>query len=351
MAIRELDPRIKKLREEGNIVWSYSRLGAFHTCPYSYKLAYVIDKKIRGEDNIYSLLGSLAHDILEEAYNTKAYNGNESYLKFKVELDKIITDGYSFSKDEKKNIGIYNNYVNSMSHFFKTFTIEDFKSKQEGLVLHHLFDNNYIQGYYDQIRNYNGSLEVIDFKTSTEFKGKDRDEKARQLILYADILNKNSKHKIDKVAWYMLKYCKISYILKNGKIRSTIALRSEWVNKIEKQLEKDLISLGMDDLEIGIYLSEASRNNSLDEMPIQIIEKYKVEPYFDYYEYTQEHVDEVYEYIRNTIKAIEVETEWKANLESSYFCNELCGHSKICPYIQEKNKEFLPVDEDLEDLL
>ena len=343
MGYREQDSRIVKLRKEGNTIWSYSKLGSFHNCKFAYKLGYI--DKIKGDDNIYSLLGSLAHDILEEAYNTKSYDCVKAEERFVSELDSIIDKGFVFSKEERMHLNIYNNYVKSMRHFFRHFKLEEFKSKQEGLVLAHLFDNHYIQGYYDQIRNYSGELQVIDFKTSTEFKGADRDDKAKQLILYADILSKNSKHSIDKVGWYMLKYCKISYPLKNGKTKETIALRSEWVKKLEKQIDKDLSAMGMDDLEVNMYVCEAVANNTLEGLPELIQMKYKVEDYIDWYEYSEVDVEKVYKYIKDTIESIGKETEWKPNLESTYYCNSLCGYSKMCPYIAQSNEQFDEFDD------
>lgn len=353
MATRQLDPRIKKLKDEGNQIWSYSKLGTFHNCKFAYKLNYMTYPKIENKDNIYSVLGSVAHDILEEAYNTKTYDGVKANEKFNLELDNILNRGLVFSKDEDQNKNIYNNYVKSMTHFFLNFKLEDYKCKQEGLLIKHLFGKNYIQGFYDQLRNYQESLEVIDFKTSTIFKGADRDDKAKQLILYADILNGSSKHKIDRVGWHMLKYLVISYQLKNGKTKETIALRSEWVSKLEKQLEKDLSAMDMDDLEINAYISEAVRNNNLDSMPEIIRLKYTIKDYYDWYEFDESHVKEVYKYIEGTIKAIESEEKWEANTskENSYYCNNLCGFSYMCPYIASKNDTVILDDEELDDLL
>ena len=345
MAVRELDPKIKKLRDEGKTLWSYSKLGTYNNCPYGYYKTY-IERDI-GKDNLYSVLGSQAHDILEEAYNTGKYNSEHAVTRFKIELDRTLNSGYRFSGDEKMNTAIYKNYVTSMTHYFEHFELEKFKSKQEGLVLAHLFDDHYIHGYYDQVRRFNESFEVIDFKTSTEFKKDERWEKARQLILYADILSKNSKFNIDKVAWAMLKYVKVSYKLKNGNTKERILMRSKIVSELSKQLEKDLKDLKVDDLFASMYIDEAIARNDLEKMPDEIRTKYTIEPWYDYYEYTEEDVKEVYEYIRGTIEKIMAEKEWRPNLDSSYFCNELCNHRDSCPHLAEANgKRLLDTTDD-----
>ena len=143
----------------------------------------------------------------------------------------------------------------------------------------------------------------------------------------------------------MLKYCKISYPLKNGKTKETIALRSEWVKKLEKQIDKDLSAMGMDDLEVNMYVCEAVANNTLEGLPELIQMKYKVEDYIDWYEYSEVDVEKVYKYIKDTIESIGKETEWKPNLESTYYCNSLCGYSKMCPYIAQSNEQFDEFDD------
>ena len=351
MAERDISLIVNKLREEGNTVWSYSRLTTFHNCKYSYKLAYV--DGIRGKENIYSVLGSLAHDILEEAYNTKKFDKDKAKIIYTTGVNKAIDSGMRFSADENMHSNIYKNYITSMNHYFDNFKLEDFKSKQEGLLIKHLFGNNYIQGYYDQIRNYNGIFEVIDFKTSTKFKTADRKEKARQLLLYADIINQQGSNKIGRVAWAMLKYCVISYTQKNGKVKETITARHEIIKTMEKMLTKDLANLDIDMLVANMLIRQAYLDNSLDCMPKEIIDKYTIKDWYDYYEYTQEDIDEVYNFIEETILAISVEKEWTPNTSSSYFCNSLCGHKDICPAIQLLNEKYKEqtLPSDLDDLL
>ena len=51
-------------------VWSYSRITAFHSCPYAFYLQYLLDKDIRNEqyppeNNFYAELGGYVHEILE----------------------------------------------------------------------------------------------------------------------------------------------------------------------------------------------------------------------------------------------------------------------------------------------
>ena len=47
-----------------NMVWSFSRLNSFKTCPYEWYLQYI--EGISGEDNFYAEFGSYCHKILEK---------------------------------------------------------------------------------------------------------------------------------------------------------------------------------------------------------------------------------------------------------------------------------------------
>ena len=50
-----------------NMVWSYSRLGAYKSCPYSFYLQY-IEKEKESESNFYAEVGSFVHGILEKIF-------------------------------------------------------------------------------------------------------------------------------------------------------------------------------------------------------------------------------------------------------------------------------------------
>ena len=44
-------------------IWSFSKLSSYHNCKYAWYLTYV--EHIKGEDNIYGVLGNSTHDCLE----------------------------------------------------------------------------------------------------------------------------------------------------------------------------------------------------------------------------------------------------------------------------------------------
>lgn len=56
--------QLKELRDDGNTVWSISRLNNYNTCPLGYYLTYLAPDRDRGIQNIYSHAGSIIHDTL-----------------------------------------------------------------------------------------------------------------------------------------------------------------------------------------------------------------------------------------------------------------------------------------------
>ena len=60
-------------------IWSYSRLSSYLGCPHSYYLGYV--QKIKGKDNIYSAIGGLVHEVMEDLQDNKL-NKEEAKVKF-----------------------------------------------------------------------------------------------------------------------------------------------------------------------------------------------------------------------------------------------------------------------------
>ena len=73
MGQRVIAPELQALYDKGAHVYSYSKLGTVHDCPYNAYLTYI--KPRDQAQNVYSYLGSVCHDVLEgiiEGKNTEA---------------------------------------------------------------------------------------------------------------------------------------------------------------------------------------------------------------------------------------------------------------------------------------
>lgn len=274
--------------EKVNLIWSYSKLNTFNQCTYEYYLSRIM--KYKSEDNIYSLSGTVAHDILEDYYNNK--------IKYENMLDRFDRDflivemsDFKFSSDVEKNLKMRNKYKECISHFFKHHIPVNHKVLTERQVWIDIEGNIFI-GYIDAIHKENNIYIITDYKTSsiTEYKGDKLKEKQKQLLLYALGLNQLgiSLDNIE-VRWNFLKYTIIKYkhkinvtYKKNNKLTTSCLNIDDWVNSIKTQLKKDIKEFydNKNTKEIKAMLDNCIAENSLQSLDESIQQKYKIEECF-----------------------------------------------------------------------
>ena len=262
--------------ENGRIkhIWSYSKVSGIRQCVYEYYLSRI--KKVEQSDNIYSLLGSSAHDILQDLYEGKI-EYKDMANRFESEFLAVDIGGYKFVSDENQNSGMATKYKEDMIHFFKTHKMITQKVECEkeiwvdvnGHVFLGYIDENHDEGYYTI---------VTDYKTSTMYKGSDIYEHQKQLLLYAYGLHQLTGKPLDKfkIRWNFLKYvninCKtminITYEHK-GEIKTSTPRRDEWVKKLKTVIRayiKEYDSeIKMKDLKT--LADKCEEENSLDSLP------------------------------------------------------------------------------------
>ena len=360
MGQRELDPRLKKLFDEGKKVYSISKLNNIDQCEYQAYLTYV--KHMRGASSCYSVLGTKIHDCLEDIIN-----GRSTEADLLPALDSELNDmdmlGIDFPKDRNGGTSIRDGWVADMKDFCSSFVKPKGKFLTEQLFIYKIDDDHYIQGYIDLLReNEDGTVSIFDWKTSSQFTGDHLLSAGRQLILYMLGIQQQGI-KVNDIAWVMLKYAEISFMGKarrNSKSLSKITKicnRRKIIDTLYPYLENDLTECGYSEIDIDIMLSEAKKNNSISSLPIEIQNKYTIKPYVRHYEMTPEIIDETMQYVMTKIRQFESknnddESDWKPceiNQNTAFFCNCLCGHSRHCKYITEYN-ELRSSDKEYDDL-
>jgi len=345
---RELEPIVKKLVEDGNTVYSFSKLNTFKQCQYGFYNTYVL--KNRGIDNIYSVCGSNIHNDLEMIYNGKEVNLTKSLKTTLSELDML---GVTFMNDK-----IRNSWVADMKHFSKNFKAKEGEYVTEEGFIFEIMPRVYIQGYIDMVEKHKDNhIDIIDFKTSSKFDKKKLVGAGRQLVLYG--IAKQDKYIVDKIAWHMLKYLNICWEMKNGTIHKKMVNRGKWVKEIgtDKQakvkgtttykttksmLKRELEGLGIKEFEIDLLLTDSVKKNNLLNLPKEIQDKYWLEDCILEYEFTEETKKEFMDFVKDTHEKIlskdsTNEADWKPmNIDGdSFFCSYLCGHRKSCKYLHE----------------
>lgn len=274
-------------------VFSFSRIGTYKNCPFSYYLIYI--KNNDRKNGVYGLLGGKLHSIMEELEHNKItneqalelWNSEIDYMEFLNELN--------FPTEKSKN-----NYIEDIRLYLKHFKPIDFKGKDVFVEEHFeikIKDKYLLQGYIDlySVDKEKKEIEIIDYKTSSKsgFTKNKLVEKCYQLILYSIALeNKYPGYKISKTSFDMVKYA---------------------INNNTKKV-KERIDISKDEL------SEYSR-------------------YFIDVEYNTENKEKLLKYISDSIDKIEsLNTEdstlWTP-VKNKFFCENLCSVSECCEYFKE----------------
>ena len=328
--------KVKEIKEQYPDIkfYSYSRLGTFHQCKRSYYYTYV-DKKPQ-RNNVYSILGEVCHKSLEDLYNGKVDELDR--VPFETEFAKCQMFGIDFPASKYDIAG---SYKADIENFYNIYKKKDGKEFISELGFIYILDSKHaLMGYidlliYDKDTN---SCEIIDFKTSSEFKKDHLLEKGRQLVLYKVAIEQLYGIKVNKVYWQMLKLVDVTV----GTYKPKIKLKGkEWVSKCSLQITNLMKKKGYDDLEATLSVAKAVKANSIDGLPQDIKDEITVNIRDEVYEVTPELEEELINYIKDTIEQIEnmgsdIE-EWTPNVDKFYGTN-LCGFGGCNGICQECNK-------------
>lgn len=334
--LSKVKQQIDELRANGEIVWSFSRLGSFHNCEYEYYNTYV--KKNKTKQNCYGAIGGSVHDYIEGIYK-----GEKDIEGFKHAFNQSIIEIELLDIDFPNEL-IKNSFVSDVKHFAENFNKLEGKFLLEHQVLFKVGEH-WIQGFIDVIHvTEDKELNIIDWKTSSKFTGDKLNDSGRQLLMYKWALESTTKHKINKVMWCMIKYIYVCHTQKNGKIKRKMVNRGKLIKEMRNVFEKEMLTSGMDSFEINILLDECAKTNTFDKLPSVITDKYWLEDCFVEYEATEEKIQELITYVNNTIdninsKDFDNADDWKPAIseKNSFYCNTLCGHRHTCSF----RKEFI----------
>jgi RecB family exonuclease len=327
---------------QGRKIWSYSKLTSFEECAYSYYLQRI--KKVKSKQNIWGLLGGLVHTQCELLIRQETTKEN-AIKELLSKLDDAELAGIIFPTKQMEE-----NYKQSLIHYFERFELPDVKSfKIEQKEFLELDDNNVLIGFIDFIiQHHDDSIEIIDFKTSSKFSKEDLKKKARQLVIYSEMLKQRYKKITNvKVSYDMLKYAVVRY--KDQKRTKTVE-RHKLVALIQDKIKADL-ELIYDELQVNEILIEAISKN---EIPKEVVANYTITPYNQVYEYGEEEIKDLYTWLGETIQNINNSIDYPAKIDETeqieFFCTNLCSVSESCEpfqrYKEEKGGEK-PLDDGL----
>lgn len=331
------------MKNEGvSRIWSWSKWNCFHTSPYEYFLKYILHKKEDRTDCIYTTTGGIAHDIMERRYTGK--------LPYEQMIDDF-EDGWvtafniaemKFDRNSpEKNDKISQKYYENLKHFFMNHTPLKYKPVIEQFVKAKIGDNLF-QGYIDVcFKDDEGNFNILDWKTSSIYKGKKAENECGQLVVYAIGLSQQGipMDKI-RICWNFLKYVSIQYEQANGAIKTREIERCKIGESLQTNAKMWLKKLGYTD-QVDDYLKLLLDTNGIECLPKEVQEKYVISDCYVYVSLTDELINRWEETIISTINDIELrekdyeETQsdkafWDTDesVESqSYYFSTLCGYS------------------------
>lgn len=331
------------MKNEGvSRIWSWSKWNCFHTSPYEYFLKYILHKKEDRTDCIYTTTGGIAHDIMERRYTGK--------LPYEQMIDDF-EDGWvtafniaemKFDRNSpEKNDKISQKYYENLKHFFMTHTPLKYKPVIEQFVKAKIGDNLF-QGYIDVcFKDDEGNFNILDWKTSSIYKGKKAENECGQLVVYAIGLNQQGVP-MDKIriCWNFLKYVSIQYEQANGAVKTREVERCKIGESLQTNAKMWLKKLGYAD-QVDDYLKLLLDTNDIECLPKEVQEKYIISDCYVYVPLTDELINRWKETIISTINDIELrekdyeethsdkafwDTDESVEAQSYYF-STLCGYS------------------------
>ena len=261
-----------------DVVYSYSKLTCFEQCSYQFFKKYVLKEEQR--NSIYALAGTSTHEVIEGIQSGELTN-KEALEKWKEEMNFHSFLGYEFTSEKTKT-----NFINSIEHFIENYkVISNDVEIEKGFMLD--VEGHKLRGFIDLlIHNDDGTISIVDLKTSSKYQKRDLDKHARQLIIYTLAMEQEG-FVVKDISWNMMKYCVVE-----GKRGKKVILRSELE---ERQPYEDYI--------VNYPLNDEVRENTK-------------------------------KWIVNTIEEIESKDdlfdEWKTCEGNDFYCSNLCSFCDTC---------------------
>ena len=331
------------MKNEGvSRIWSWSKWNCFHTSPYEYFLKYILHKKEDRTDCIYTTTGGIAHDIME-----RRYTGKLPYEQMIDDFEDGWVTAFNIAKmkfdrnSPEKNDKISQKYYENLKHFFMNHTPLKYKPVIEQFVKAKIGDNLF-QGYIDVcFKDDEGNFNILDWKTSSIYKGKKAENECGQLVVYAIGLNQQGVP-MDKIhiCWNFLKYVSIQYEQANGAVKTREVERCKIGESLQTNAKMWLKKLGYAD-QVDDYLKLLLDTNNIECLPKEVQEKYIISDCYVYVPLTDELINRWKETIISTINDIELREKDYEETQSdkafwdtdesveaqSYYFSTLCGYS------------------------
>lgn len=289
---------------------SFSKLDKYKQCPHMYKLMYK-DKIKTDVRSPYGVIGTLAHDLIENTYKNKLNKTDRSRI-FKKEMKNICED-FELNTDFSLS--------NSLNHYFNKSKLIGYLEKGKGNIefevpiyfklTETVKKEVWFVGFIDMVvHKNNNEVEIYDFKTSNKssYTGLKLDEALYQLYIYAYAYSRQYDKKVNFISYLFLKYVDIHF--KSAKGRTT---KNSWIDR--KDIKKFVLDKGVDNI-----ISVEDKIMKIEYSDIEGVNRY--------------------ESILNLYATISDDKEYKGKPVKDYFCSTFCEYRNgICEWEGCKQEE------------
>lgn len=340
---RKTDEELQKIMKKYNVdrIFSWSRYNSYLTSKYEYFLHYILHKSEDRCDCIYTSTGSTAHNIMEKLYSKE--------IKYE-DMTQLFDDGWTtciiadlkFDRNSlDKNEKIANKYYCDLQHFFRNHRLLQYKIEIERFIIVKVGDNLF-QGYIDVCyKDKDGNYIILDWKTSSIYKGEKAKKECGQLLLYAIALNQlGIPFEKIKICWNFLKYVSVEVEQANGKKNVREIERCDIGNKLQSNVKMWLKKLGYEE-QLVEYLDLLVQTNNIECLPDDVQQKYKIDDCYVFVNITDELINDLQNKIVETINEIQQKEKeyevskdnqlfWETYAEvekQSYYFATLCAYS------------------------
>lgn len=324
-------------------LWSWSRVNCVHNSLYEYFLKYIKCISPDRDDSIYTVTGGICHDIIE-----KFYKNEITYEQMIDEFNDGWMTAYEIGElkfdrsDADKNQNIANKYYKDLVHFFKNHKKILYKVQLEQFVTIEL-GGEYYQGYIDCCyKDDDGNYIILDWKTSSIYKGDKALNECGQLCLYAIALHQMGiPYEKIRIAWDFLKYQCVTVESKKGDKKVREIERAELGTSLKANAKMWLNHFKYTDEQIEEYLEVLEESNDISVLPEEVQAKYEFNDCIVYVDLTDDLINKWEAHIIDTTKDIRDKEEeyhktsdekiwWEdeeAVKKQSYYFSNLCSYS------------------------
>ena len=301
--------QLDKIKEHYGVdrIWSHSRINTYVSQPWLYRITY-LDKLKPDTSNVYNYFGTILHDLAQGVY-TGEHEIKElpSLYEQKVIDWRLGDSGFKFM-----NENVEKGYLNNIEHYFENFKklpYEVIVEKPVKIVLGDDKEKEVFVGYVDGLyKDEEGNMVILDFKSSSkgEYSGKKLKESSRQLLLYSIGIHQATGLPYEKIKarFDMMKYMYVEFLQKNGKWRGSLQERVGWVKAQEKRMVAALSETDMDVFDIDYLVKEAIGKNSMEDLPQEIQDRFRVSPGFIDVDVSEENAKELEEWLLSNISEL-----------------------------------------------